>query len=94
MLLRFGLTLWGHYKWLLFVLCFLYVFLLLPNKLPHKQQKKVSANAETLINNGAPGTIRTCDTRLRRPLLYPTELQARIIGAGDENRTHVTSLEG
>ena len=28
-------------------------------------QKKVSANAETLINNGAPGTIRTCDTRLR-----------------------------
>ena len=56
--------------------------------------KKVSANAETLINNGAPGTIRTCDTRLRRPLLYPTELQARIIGAGDENRTHVTSLEG
>jgi hypothetical protein len=66
----------------------------LPHKLPHKQQKKVSANAETLINNGAPGTIRTCDTRLRRPLLYPTELQARIIGAGDENRTHVTSLEG
>ena len=57
-------------------------------------QKKVSANAETLINNGAPGTIRTCDTRLRRPLLYPTELQARIIGAGDENRTHVASLEG
>ena len=60
----------------------------------YRAQKKVSANAETLINNGAPGTIRTCDTRLRRPLLYPTELQARIIGAGDENRTHVTSLEG
>ena len=67
------------------------------NKHQNKHQsnkKKVSANAETLINNGAPGTIRTCDTRLRRPLLYPTELQARIIGAGDENRTHVTSLEG
>ncbi len=26
---------------------------------------------------GAPGEIRTPDTRLRRPLLYPTELQAR-----------------
>lgn len=43
--------------------------------------------------NGAPGEIRTPDTRLRRPLLYPTELQAHI-GAGDGNRTHVTSLEG
>ena len=28
---------------------------------------------------GAPGEIRTPDTRLRRPLLYPTELQARKI---------------
>ena len=27
---------------------------------------------------GAPEEIRTPDTRLRRPLLYPTELQARI----------------
>ena len=26
---------------------------------------------------GAPGEIRTPDTRLRRPLLYPTELQAQ-----------------
>ncbi len=25
---------------------------------------------------GAPGRIRTCDPRLRRPLLYPTELRA------------------
>ena len=53
---------------------------------------------------GAPGGIRTPDTRLRRPLLYPTELQAHILcvasfeylgyGAGDGNRTHVSSLEG
>ena len=28
---------------------------------------------------GAPEEIRTPDTRLRRPLLYPTELQAHII---------------
>ena len=26
--------------------------------------------------DGAPGRIRTCDPRLRRPVLYPTELQA------------------
>ena len=27
---------------------------------------------------GAPEEIRTPDTRLRRPLLYPTELQAHV----------------
>ena len=48
---------------------------------------------------GAPEEIRTPDTRLRRPLLYPTELQAHAIrlnkgGAGDGNRTHAASLEG
>ena len=26
--------------------------------------------------NGAPDRIRTCDPRLRRPLLYPAELRA------------------
>ncbi len=29
-----------------------------------------------LILNGTPYRIRTCDLRLRRPLLYPTELRA------------------
>ena len=42
---------------------------------------------------GAPEGIRTPDPRLRRPLLYPAELQAHV-GAGDGNRTHVVSLEG
>ena len=28
---------------------------------------------------GAPGRIRTCDPRLRRPMLYPTELRARAL---------------
>ena len=28
---------------------------------------------------GAPEEIRTPDTRLRRPLLYPTELQAHVL---------------
>ena len=56
---------------------------------------------------GTPEGIRTPDTRLRRAVLYPTELQAHIVGrvpyfhrfysnngAGDGNRTHATSLEG
>jgi integrase len=33
--------------------------------------------AEVLEKFGAPGGIRTPDPRLRRPMLYPTELQAR-----------------
>ncbi len=32
---------------------------------------------ETLPEFGAPGRTRTCDHRLRRPMLYPTELLAR-----------------
>ena len=49
---------------------------------------------------GEPEGIRTPDPRLRRPMLYPTELQTHIcllpkcIGAGDGNRTHAASLEG
>ena len=50
--------------------------------------------------------IRTLDLRLRRPLLYPAELQTHFNipfskgspyfygKAGDGNRTHVSSLEG
>jgi hypothetical protein len=30
-------------------------------------------------NYGAPDRIRTCDPRLRRPVLYPTELRAQFI---------------
>ena len=29
-----------------------------------------------LLNGGAPDRSRTCDLRLRRPTLYPTELRA------------------
>lgn len=28
--------------------------------------------------NGVPGRARTCDLRIRNPLLYPTELRAQI----------------
>ena len=48
---------------------------------------------DTPIFFGAPGKIRTPDTRIRSPLLYPTELQA-LIGAGEGNRTLATGLEG
>ena len=55
--------------------------------------------------SGVPAGIRTQDPRLRRPMLYPAELQAHCIvktlfkrslscGAGDGNRTHAISLEG
>ena len=56
--------------------------------------------------SGAPEGTRTPGLLLRRQLLYPAELLARIppwkarlrhgdrSGAGDGNRTHTTSLEG
>ena len=44
--------------------------------------------------NGTPGGTRTPDLLLRRQLLYPAELLAHISGAGDGNRTRVSSLEG
>ena len=44
--------------------------------------------------NGVPEGIRTPGTWLRRPLLYPAELQAHIIGAGEGDRTLATGLEG
>ncbi len=51
-----------------------------------------SIRPETDICFRVPEGIRTPDPRLRRPLLYPTELQTH--KAGDGNRTHVSSLEG
>ena len=45
--------------------------------------------------SGAPEGTRTPGLLLRRQLLYPAELTARVQnGAGDGNRTHATSLEG
>ena len=44
---------------------------------------------------GDPVEIRTLDPQLRRLLLYPAELLGhKKNGAGDGNRTHITSLEG
>ena len=44
--------------------------------------------------SGTPGGTRTPDLLLRRQLLYPAELLAHFDGAGDGNRTRVSSLEG
>ena len=49
--------------------------------------------------HGTPDRIRTCDLELRSLLLYPAELPGRIFaqsrfGAGRENRTLISSLEG
>ena len=68
------------------------------------------ANQLHHTHHNEPGGIRTHDLRLRRPLLYPAELQTldsymqmsscqkgsccSAGKAGDENRTHVSSLEG
>ena len=56
------------------------------------------ANQLRYTHHSVPEGIRTPDPRLRRPLLYPAELQTHLPvtyrEAGDGNRTHVSSLEG
>ena len=56
------------------------------------------ANQLRYTHHNVPEGIRTPDPRLRRPLLYPAELQTHSSvcnrEAGDGNRTHVSSLEG
>ena len=44
--------------------------------------------------NGAPGRIRTCDPRLRRPMLYPTELRARSGGCVIRHLLTVSTAPG
>jgi hypothetical protein len=38
------------------------------------------------LGKSAPGRTRTCDPRLRRPVLYPTELRARAMDDADLER--------
>src|ERR1035437_7946990 len=44
------------------------------------------AKSANSLGNGAPGRTRTCDPRLRRPVLYPPELRARTARPADRNR--------
>src|SRR3954467_9113641 len=39
--------------------------------------------------SGAPGRTRTCDPRLRRPVLYPTELRARMAGSANVHESYL-----
>ena len=67
---------------------------------------QLSTTIFNFCGSNEPGGIRTLDLRLRRPLLYPAELQTHFNipfskgspyfygKAGDGNRTHVSSLEG
>ena len=68
---------------------------------PEPQSGALTNCAISTMN--VPAGIRTQDLRLRRPLLYPAELQTHSFEsqsldcfkkAGDGNRTHVSSLEG
>ena len=42
---------------------------------------------------GAPGRTRTCDPRLRRPMLYPAELRARITRSGSNQTVDASCLD-
>ena len=55
-----------------------------------------TGTGDILQKSGTPEGTRTPGPLLRRQLLYPTELLARIcqVGAGDGNRTRIPSLEG
>ena len=43
----------------------------------HGGESNRITRSKFLTGGGAPGRIRTCDPRLRRPLLYPAELRAQ-----------------
>ncbi len=45
-----------------------------------------------ILHFGAPGGIRTHDPRLRRPILYPAELQAHRLGGADSIRPLIHRL--
>ena len=51
-----------------------------PHGLPHKHEKCLRGNLGGIDIPGASGKIRTRDPRLRRPLLYPTELLTQMVG--------------
>ena len=53
--------------------------------------KELSCPCDSSEDNGAPEEIRTPDPRFRKPLLYPTELQAHN-GRGSKIRTYDHSL--
>jgi hypothetical protein len=60
-----------------------------------QESKSCALPTWRIPNIGVPEGIRTPDTRLRRAVLYPAELQAHIFfGAGEGGRTLAAGLEG
>ncbi len=50
-----------------------------PTKVVTRLSRAAASSAEFSNDiEGTPGRTRTCDPRLRRPLLYPSELRARV----------------
>lgn len=58
-----------------------------PPGLPAKGRGALYSHLTDLT--GVPGRVRTCDLRLRKPTLYPTELRALKPGKADENLTEL-----
>ncbi len=56
----------------------------------------LSPLVQRLETLGAPGRIRTCDLRLRRPSLYPTELRAQSLRleTNDAKRAEAVNVAG
>src|SRR6202012_115084 len=46
----------------------------------HHPKTKCQASTEAIQTPSAPGTTRTCDLGIRRPLLYPPELRRQCAG--------------
>ena len=52
----------------------------------HSEPASPSPVQATDAANGAPGTTRTCDLGIRRPLLYPPELRRQCAGQSIQHR--------
>ncbi len=57
------------------------------NHNPGLYQLSYAHHNDEFFKNGTLGRSRTCDPRLRRPMLYPAELQAQNFGRGRGIRT-------
>ena len=49
-------------------------------------REPAGSRRDAALHQGAPGRIRTCDLRFRKPPLYPPELRARLSSSGLDSR--------
>jgi hypothetical protein len=52
-----------------------------PSSSQRRPNRRLQLLPHLLRTDGAPGRARTCDPRLRRPVLYPAELRAHVSSA-------------